>query len=80
MNLLLDIIGWIGMVLLVTGFFAISTKRLRPQSYRYQFINLFGSVGIGVNAVVQNAYPVIALQVVWGGIALYEIYKIFTKK
>ncbi|HVF69800.1 MAG TPA: hypothetical protein VNA13_04540 [Xanthomonadales bacterium] len=38
-------------------------------------MNLLGAIGIGVNVFTQKAYPSLALQIVWGAIAIYGLYK-----
>ncbi len=42
-------------------------------------MNLLGAFGVGVNVFAQAAYPSVALQSVWAGIAIYGLYKALKK-
>ena len=46
----------------------------------YQAMNFFGALGVGVNVFYQAAWPALALQVVWGIIAVIALVNIFLKK
>lgn len=75
-----EIVGWIGAFLVIAAYFLVSTKKLSPTSTTYQLMNLLGALGVGVNVLVQKAYPSLAIQIVWGLIALFALYKILSKK
>ncbi len=75
-----EIAGWFGAFLVVAAYFLVSTKKLLPTSITYQLMNLLGALGVGVNVFVQKAYPSLAIQIVWGLIALFALYKILFKK
>lgn len=70
-----EIIGWIGALLVISAYFLVSTKKLPPTSVTYQSMNLFGALGVGINVFVKGAYPSLVIQVVWGLIAIYGLYK-----
>lgn len=74
-----DIVGWIGILLVIAAYFLVSIKKLLPHSSTYQILNLFGAIGIGVNVWIQKAYPSFVLQIVWGAIAIYGLCKSFKK-
>ncbi len=38
-------------------------------------MNLFGALGVGVNVFIQQAWPALTLQVVWGIIAIFSLIK-----
>lgn len=75
-----EIVGWIGAVLVIGAYFLVSTKKLSPTSNTYQLMNLLGALGVGANVLVQKAYPSLAIQIVWGLIAIFGLYKSFSKK
>ncbi len=70
-----SLIGWVGTVLIVTAFYANSTKRLESTSSTYQLMNLFGAIAVGISVFVQAAWPAFALQCAWGVIALVSLFK-----
>lgn len=65
MTLLIDILGWTGMALIVSAFFLVSHGKIDPKGRRYQFMNIAGSVGIGIDVYMDRSWPVLTLQAVW---------------
>ncbi|OGE64662.1 hypothetical protein A3J13_02205 [Candidatus Daviesbacteria bacterium RIFCSPLOWO2_02_FULL_36_8] len=74
-----DFIGWIGAALLIAAYFLVSTKKITPTSVTYQLMNFLGAFGAGINVFAQSAYPSVALETVWGSIAIYGLYKALRK-
>ncbi|OGY16542.1 MAG: hypothetical protein A2785_03045 [Candidatus Chisholmbacteria bacterium RIFCSPHIGHO2_01_FULL_49_18] len=70
-----QIMGWIGAFLVVLAYFLVSYKKVEGDSRIYQFMNLFGALGVGVNVFYQQAWPALAIQVVWGTIAIIALVK-----
>ena len=82
-SLLIEIIGWTGMVLILLAYFLITVKKLNSESKTYQGMNLFGAIGIVINSTTNGAYPSAGLNIIWSIVAVYGIIKgtkIFTKK
>ena len=73
-NLLIDIIGWLGAVLLLTAYFLISSNRIKGASKSYQVLNLIGSGALIVNSAFYRAFPSAFVNVIWIGIALYSLF------
>jgi len=75
-----EIIGWIGIVLILLAYFVITTLE---KSYRnqviYHLINFFGSLAIIINSVVHNSIPLIVLNSAWILIAIYGLIKLKKK-
>jgi len=42
MNILIEIIGWLGMVLILVAYWLISSRRIEAKSVLYQILNLGG--------------------------------------
>ncbi len=70
-----DVIGWIGAILLILAYFLVSNKKIAPTSTIYQLMNLLGALAAGINVFAQAAYPSVALEAVWGSIAIFGLYK-----
>lgn len=70
MNIFIEILGWVGMLLIVSAFFLVSHGKVSPKSSQYQLMNIAGSLGIGINVFFDRSWPVLALQVVWILVAL----------
>lgn len=75
MNILIEIIGWIGMVSIVVAYYLVSHKEIRGSSRMYQLMNLFGAIFIGVNVYYNRVWSSFALQCVWAVIAIFSLVK-----
>ena len=76
MELIADIVGWIGSIALTTAYVLISRNKITAQTYLYQGLNLLGSICLIVNSTYYGAYPSTALNIVWVGIGLFALYNI----
>ncbi|MFA5605629.1 MAG: hypothetical protein WDA07_00375 [Leucobacter sp.] len=65
MDLLVDIAGWAGMVLLLGAYTLLTLKKLRGDGWRYQLMNLLGGLGLATNAYYNGAIPVAVLNICW---------------
>lgn len=68
--MLIDISGWIGMVLILVAYYLVSGKKVTEEAKSYQLLNLFGAIGIVVNTYFYRAWPAMTLNIVWALIAL----------
>lgn len=75
-----DLVGWLGAFLILLAYFLVSTKRVSPTSKIYHLINLGGAIGIIINTFIQQAIPVMSLNVFWAGIALFGLTKVLKGK
>ncbi len=69
-NILPTIAGWIGMILILVAYYLVSIKKVTGESRLYQSLNFFGALGIVYNTFVQQAWPAMALNIVWAIIAI----------
>ncbi len=75
MQIILEILGWIGTFLIVWAYYLISTKKLDFTSKTYHYLNLFGAIGVGVNVLYKQSWPAVALEVVWISITVMALIK-----
>jgi hypothetical protein len=75
--MLYNIVGWAGATFIVLAYLLVSTKKLSSQSKEFQWLNLFGAIGIIINSSVHRAFPSVGLNVVWAVIAVYGLAKAF---
>ena len=78
--MIIEIIGWLGMTLILIAYWLISSKRLEAKSIFYQMLNFLGAVGIVINGFYHKAFPSLALNTVWALIALWAIISGQNKK
>ena len=75
MNLLLELVGWVGTVLILSAYFLLTGKKLSGDSKTYHSMNLFGGIGVVANSIANGAYPPAVLNIIWSLIAIYGIVK-----
>lgn len=68
-NLIVDVMGWIGAMAILVAYALVSAKKVQGDSTLYQWLNLGGSVMLIVNSFFYGAFPSVAVNVVWIGIA-----------
>ncbi len=79
-DIFFQIIGWSGSALLIVAYVLVSSKKLAPESVKYQLINLGGAACLFVYAMYTVAYPFVLVNFIWLIIGLNFLYKIYTKK
>ncbi len=80
MELLINIIGWVGTFIIVLMYLLSSNDKIEPESITYQAFNLLGAIFVGVNVFTQKAWPALGLQIVWGIISIIMIAKALKRK
>ncbi len=75
MEILFQVVGWVGTILIVVAYFLVSKQYIQSKSNAYQLMNLFGAIGVGINVWHQQAWPSVALQIVWAIIAIASLIK-----
>ena len=67
---LIDLIGWLGALLLLGAYGSVSFRKLRAESMLYQLANALGSCCLIVNTLYYRAFPSAFVNLVWIGIAI----------
>lgn len=68
-----EVIGWIGMSIILLAYVLISFGVLFPSSLLYQILNVIGSIGILYISFKKKAYQPAVLNVIWVIVALIAI-------
>lgn len=76
MDLLLDVVGWLGAGLLLYGYAMVSSSRISGDGMPYQLINLIGSVSLMINSAYNAAWPSAGLNLIWAAIGIVAVYKL----
>jgi hypothetical protein len=74
-NLIVDILGWAGAVILLSAYGLVSVRKLEGDSVPYQLLNLAGGLFLIVNTVYYGAYPSSGVNLVWSMIAILALSK-----
>lgn len=75
-KIILEIIGWYGVVAIFLAYLLVSFSVIEPETYLYQILNLTGGIGIVVVSVIKKAYQPAALNVIWSVIATIAIIRL----
>lgn len=74
-----DIVGWIGMVLVLLAYMLLSTNKI-DNGKVYQGLNLAAAILMAIGLFPKDAWFSFTLQVVWGLVALFAIIKLIKNK
>ena len=75
MNTLVEILGWIGSVLIVGSYALNITGRLEATHKLYVLANIIGGLFFVVNTYFHQAYPSMFVNIVWVIIAILMLNK-----
>lgn len=77
--MIFDLLGWIGMVLVLVAYALLSTNKINNGKV-YQVINLVAAVLMAIGLFPKKAWFSFALQIAWGIIAIISMIKIKDKE
>jgi hypothetical protein len=63
--ILVNVVGWIGMALLISAYCLVTVGRLHGPGLTFQLMNLVGGGALMVNSAYYGAWPSAALNLVW---------------
>lgn len=73
MQMLVDVLGWLGAILFLLAYALVSLKKVEGDSLFYQGMNIIAGVFLIVNTVYWKAYPSAALNFAWIGVAVFTL-------
>jgi hypothetical protein len=68
-----SVAGWTAAVLILAAYGLLSFGKIQARSWIYQVMNIAGAAGFIINCAYNNAWPSVALNVVWMVIAFYAL-------
>ncbi|MBS1496228.1 MAG: hypothetical protein JSU03_00950 [Bacteroidetes bacterium] len=75
MNILIEIIGWIGAVLIVGAYSLNIYGVWKTHSLKYIAANFFGGLFFVIHTFVHHAYPSMIVNIIWVFIAMFALLK-----
>ena len=75
MQIIIDILGWIGAVLFLGAYALVSLKKVEGDSVIFQGINILAGVFLITNTIYWKAYPSTALNMAWIGVAVFTLWQ-----
>lgn len=73
---MLELIGLVGALAFLLGFFEVSIGRWDGRSRRFEALNLVGAILMGYYTFQKQAYMNIILNLVWGAVAFYALFHV----
>jgi hypothetical protein len=80
MELLIDILGWIGSIEVIAAYALNSYQKIKSDSIAFQLLNLTGAIFLIINSIYKQAYPFTFINTVWSVIAIVAIVGITRKR
>ena len=77
--MIFDILGWIGMILVLVAYGLLSTNKVENGKL-YQMLNLIAATFMAIGLFPTKAWFSFTLQVIWALIAFVAIIKLYKKK
>ena len=74
-DLVVAAVGWGGAALLLGAYALVSAGRLSGGGATFQVMNLVGAAGLATNSAVNDAWPSVALNLVWIGIGAVTLLR-----
>ena len=76
MEFWIDVLGWIGALLILSAYALISWKKVEGNSLSYQLMNIVASIFLTVNTAYYGAIPSTMVNIIWAVIAAWAIFVI----
>ena len=74
-----ELIGWLGVIILLFAFAMNSFEKMKPGRL-YQILNVVGALGVGISAFMKDAHPATAIEAAWMVIAGLALIRSRLKK
>ncbi|CAN5387906.1 hypothetical protein BH10PSE13_BH10PSE13_05960 [soil metagenome] len=73
--ILIEVIGWIGAILVLGAYILVSVGRLSGTSAAFQWMNAVGAAFFVVNTWWHGAIPSMSLNIVWSLIGFWALWR-----
>ena len=80
LDLGMEVVGWIGAVLILAAYGLLTAGRLTAKTPAYQWMNVIGALGFIANSGWNGAWPSAILNVIWVGIGVVALWRMFGKR
>lgn len=76
MNIVVEIVGWTGALLVLGAYLGVSSGRMTGESAVFQGMNALGAALFVLNTWWHGAIPSMVLNIIWSGIGLLALWRI----
>jgi len=75
-----DVVGTVGVLIIVLAYLLLQVERINPKSLEYSLSNAIGSIMILYSLMEHWNLASVVIEVFWIMISLYGVYKYFRRK
>ena len=75
-DITIEVIGWLGALMILVGFALNGFEILQSQSYAYQLLNLVGALGVVVTSLHRKVHQTALLNGFWAVIAVFALINV----
>lgn len=80
MTVFIEIVGWLGAILVLCAYILVSTGRLSGDSALFQSMNALGATFFVWNTWWHGAIPSMVLNIIWGAIGFLALWRIWRRR
>jgi hypothetical protein len=74
-NTIIEILGWVATVTVLTAFFLNTRNKIKSDSYTFLLLNFVSGFFMAINSGYHQAYPSMIANSVWMSIVLPGLFK-----
>ena len=75
LDLWMEVVGWVGAVLILAAYGLLTVGRLDAKNSAYQWMNVIGAAGFIANSGWNGAWPSAILNFIWVGIGAFALIR-----
>jgi hypothetical protein len=79
MNILIEILGWLGSIMVLAAYGLNSYQKIRSDSWYFLSLNIVGGIFLIIYTVAKEAYANTFINVAWVVIAIPAMIKLLSK-
>lgn len=76
-SMVAEIAGWYGTFIILLAYGLVSFSLITGDSLIYQLMNITGSIGLLLIALVKKVYQSVTINIIWAVIGLVALVKLF---
>ncbi|ANI76985.1 MULTISPECIES: CBU_0592 family membrane protein [Sphingobium] len=76
MTFFIELVGWLGAILVLGAYLLVSMGRLSGNSAAFQWMNALGASFFVLNTWWHGAIPSMVLNIIWGAIGFAALWRI----
>lgn len=80
MSLIINIIGGIGLIMLLSAFGLVQFRKLTDDSPIYNILNITGALLVMIYVLSFKAWLSVLLNIIWAVIGLWDLFKNYKKR